>query len=299
MDKKKVLDIENKNQEFESLDRKLSLLNHRLLALAMDYKHYIDSSIDENKIYKLRDNIQFRLFASKFHIQLLFNHITYVERIIEENTKFQTKESNPGFINTTPFAQQVTSLFDSFIYHTVSVFDYLGTITNYISGVKKEKNLMWTQLAKSVRDKNNPFSKTEFSQIVDQIDREFLSKLYDYRAELIHRDSDFGGFTVVHSLGYYEKVTSTFFAGKKLIQNFKKLRELNRENDITIRYVAIWIINESIEKITDFLFAMKKELESKDTGKEPFMYRLHPETNEKLPVSSMYWNEHLYKKNKK
>lgn len=299
MDRKKILDIENVTQEFGIIQNDLSLLNDRFLALAMDYKHHIDSSFKENKIYQLRDNILYRLFSAKFHIELLFGHISNVEKQIEQGTKFQSSNSAPIILHTDLFRQQITSLFDSFIYHTVSIFDYLGTITNYISNDKKENTLMWTQLAKSVRDKANPLSNKRFSKTIDQIDREFVCKLYDYRAELIHRKADIGGYNVVHSFGNHEKVVSMFFAGKSLVQYFPSLKRLSRENDITVRYVAFWVLREAICKITDILFALKDEMEYKSSGKEPFMFYLHPETGEKLPVSISYWHENIYNKEEK
>lgn len=296
MDKKQILDIENVSQEFEIIKNDLSLLNDRFLALAMDYKHHIDRSFKEDKIYLLRDNILYRLFSARFHIELLLGHTANVEKQIEQGTKFQSSNSAPIILYNDIFRQQITSLFDSFIYHTVSVFDYLGTITNYISNNKKGNTLMWTQLAKSVRDKTNPLSGKRFSKSVDQINREFVCKLYDYRAELIHRKADIGGYKVVHSLGYHEKVISTFFAGKSLIQYFPSLKRLSGDNDMTVIYVAFWILREAICKITDILFALKDEMEYNSNGKEPIMFFLHPVTNEKLPVSINYWHENMYKK---
>ncbi len=298
MSKKKIIDIENYKEEFEVIRKELSLLSNRFMALAMDYKHHIDRNFKEQKIYTLRDNIQYRLFSANFHLELLFNHIHLVENQIHKGIKLENKNTIPIMSYFDLFRQQITSLFDSFIYHTVSVFDYLGTLTNYISSTKKEKTLMWTQLAKSVRDKNNSLSKAKYSELIDQIDRIFVCKLYDYRADLIHRKADFGGFNVIHKLGYTESVISTFYAGDKLIKSFSELKKHSIENDLTLRYVSIWILKETINNITDILFSLKEEIESKSLGLPPDMYYLHPKTNEKLPVSVNYWHEDLYKKQK-
>lgn len=298
MEKKSIIDIMDSKSEFAKIDSEFSLLNQRFMALAMDYKHFIDSNIRDNKIYTLRDNINYRLYSAKFHIELLFNHISNIEKNVENHTITSTLNQIPVISYIPIYTQQITSLFDSFIYHTVSVFDYISTLANYVSGKKKENTLMWTQLAKSVRDKKNIFSQTRFSTVVDKIDREFVGKLYDHRALLIHRKADIGGFNLTHSLGYQETVTTTFFAGKSVIKCFKQLTESATRGDITLRYVAVWILNEVIKNITDILFSMKEEIESKDIGKEPVMFYLHPETKEKLPISVNYWNEKLYKKNK-
>ena len=298
MSKKQILDIENYKEEFEAIRNELSLLSNRFMALAMDYKHHIDRSFKEKKIYELRDNIQYRLFSANFHLELLFNHIRIVEKQIHQGMILNDKNTIPILSYVDMFRQQITSLFDSFIYHTVSVFDYLGTLTNYISSNKKEQTLMWTQLAKSVRDNSTIFGKAKYSNLIDQIDRDFVCKLYDYRADLIHRKADFGGFNVTHKLGYTESVISTFYAGDKLVKSFSELKKLSIENDLTLRFASIWILKKTINNITDILFSFKEEIESKSLGLPPDMYYLHPKTNEKLPVSVNYWHEDLYKKQK-
>lgn len=296
VEKKDIVDITDVKSEFTKIDNEFSLLNNRFMALAMDYKYYIESKIDDNKIYTLRDDIIYRLYSAKFHIELLFNHIRSIEKNVENNTIMRTPNQGSiiGYIPI--YTQQITSLFDSFIYHIVSVFDYIGTLANYISGKKKEDTLMWTQLAKSVRDKNNIFNQTRFSNVICEIDREFVAKLYNYRSLLIHRKGDLGGFSVAHSFGYKETVTSTFFAGKSVIKSFNQLKEISNNGNVTLRFVAFWILNEVIKRLTDILFSMKEEIESKDIGIEPYMFYLHPETKVKLPISVIYWNEDLYKR---
>lgn len=296
VEKKNIIDIKDVKSEFTKIDSEFSLLNNRLMALAMDYKHYIDSSICDNKIYSLRDNINYRLYSAKFHVELLFNHIRNIEKNVENNTLIRTRSQVPIIAYIPIYTQQITSLFDSFIYHTVSVFDYIGTLANYISSKNKENTLMWTQLTKSIRDDKNILSQTKYSSVIDEIDREFVGKLYDHRALLIHRRADLGGFNHTHSFGYNETVTTTFFAGENVIKCFKQLKEISENGNITLKYVTVWILNEVIKKLTDILFSMKEELKSKDTGKEPVMFYLHPETKEKLPISVNYWNEKLYMK---
>ena len=184
MKEKEILDIENVNEEFKKLSSRLHLLYDRFLAIAMDYKYYIDSSFEEKKIYELRDNVQYRFFSAKFHVELLLNHQIAIIKQLEDVAKKDTSAlienfQNPSFDFT--LQRQISSLFDSFIYHMVSVFDYISTLINYICGDKKENTLMWTQLAKSVRDKNNSLGKKLFAEKIVQIDSDFVNKLYDHR----------------------------------------------------------------------------------------------------------------------
>jgi hypothetical protein len=126
--RKNIIDINDYNSEFTKIDREFSLLNHRFMALAMDYKHYIDNSIRDNKIYTLRDNINYRLYSAKFHLEILFNHIRNIEKNVENQTIIRNPNQVPIESFIPIYMQQITSLFDSFIYHTISVFDYISTL---------------------------------------------------------------------------------------------------------------------------------------------------------------------------
>jgi hypothetical protein len=54
--------------------------------------------------------------------------------------------------------------------------------------------------------------------------------------------------------------------------------------------VTFWIVNRTIEKITEILFALKTEMEKSPNRPEPFIFHLDPVTKIKSPVSKMYWN---------
>jgi hypothetical protein len=195
------------------------------------------------------------------------------------------------------YKSELTALFDSFIYHVISIFDYTSSLANFISGKKNNSNLMWTQLAKSVRDSKNILSKSIFAELVDKIDREFVGKMYDHRALLIHRTADFGGYTVSHSSAT-GAVDSSFYASKNLIKNFPFLKEKNRETKITIRYVSLWILKETIKHINDILFSLKEEIKNNAIRDVPHTVYIDPKTKEEFPVSVLHWHEEIYNKNK-
>lgn len=298
MEKKEILDIENFNEEFEKLTSRMRLLSDRFLAVAMDYKHYIDSSFSDSKIYELRDSVQFRLFSAKFHIELLLRHHLIIQDRLEDSLKNDPHKVTGSYFPVNPYfdiyQKEISSIFDSFIYHTVSVFDYISTLVNYVSGTNKENTLMWTQLAKSVRDKKNDFSTKSFSDTFDQIDREFVGKLYDHRAFVIHRKADLGNYNVTLYLGPQEKITARFLAGNNLIKSFSDLRQLKKDKNITVKFVAFWILNKTIDKVTDLLFSLKKEMELNSKNVVPFMFVLDPKTKRPMSPSIGFWHEDLY-----
>ncbi len=284
MSQKKILDISDTNQELKYIESEISIINHRFIGLSLDYRTYINQNVGESVIFKHRDNVSYRLRSSVFHLRMMFVHLHNSEKAIEQETL-----QNSGLAFAEIYKQQISSIFESFIYHTVSVFDYIGSLANFISGTKNGKPMKWTQIAKSVRDKNNKLSESKFAKEFDKIDREFVAKLYDYRSMLIHREIDFGGNTVTWNL-MQGKVNTVFYAGSGVTRGFKPLKQLCSEHDLTLKYVAMWLIKEAVNNINRILFALKDEIESNYSGEEFMMYYQHPITKEKMPASTPYWN---------
>lgn len=298
---KEVIDIKDWNDEFKKLNDRFFTLENRFLATSMDYKLYIDSSWNEKNIYQFRDDISYRLFSTKFHIELLLRH-----HINIENQLYERREKDPEYFRRTyvgenplyqDYSKELSSIFDSLIYHCVSAFDYVSILSNYICGSKNTDKLKWTQLARSVRDDKNSLSKTEIADAIIKIDRDFVGKLYDHRSDVIHKKSDLNKYSITMHFGQTEfKFIPHFFIGDNLIKKFSYFRKLSKTNRITINYAGFWIVNQTIDKITDILFSLKKQMEQNRKTTAMAMYILNEETNEKIPVSRNYWNEDAYLK---
>lgn len=297
--KAEIIDISDFKSEFEKLRQREALLSDRFIAIAMDYKHYIDASFKENKIYELRDNIQYRLFSARIHVEAILRQHVIIQKKLEKQFKENPQTVVGNFFPFNPYFliyhQEISSLFDSFIYHSVSVFDYLSTLTNYISGQKKDDTLMWTQLAKSVRADNH-FSKKSFAKVFDKIDRGFVFKLNEHRSFLIHKRSDLGGYNFTLHIGGNQNIQATFLSGKNFIRTFKELKEQCNGKHPTIKYSTFWILNKTFDKVTELLFALKNEMELNPKVRNPSMFTLDPDSGVKLPISKRYWHEELLKK---
>lgn len=282
------IDINNSEEEFKKIDARLSLLSSRFLAISMDYKHYIDHNLSEHKIYELRDGVLYRFFSSRTHLGLLLRQ----HDIIESRIKDDVKNGSPMFY-VENYHQEVSAIFDSIIYHTVSIFDYLSTLANYIS-LKSQDTLMWTQFLRSIRDPNNQLSSTKYAATVDLVAREFVDKLYDHRSLLIHKKGDLGNYNISYTLGGNDSVEIFFLAGSKLTKKFKELKEISVDNQITTRFVTFWILNKTIDKVTDILFSLKEEIKTNRKIETPMMFYLNPLTKEQQPISVNYWHEDEY-----
>jgi hypothetical protein len=286
--KKPIKDIDEISKELNQLNNQFSSIYKKMIALAMDYKTYVDTNVKDNDIYDLRDNMLYRLNAAKFHLEILtgFTSNTDLELTAYYRNSPDQLRLNMYFENR---VNQISYLSDSLIFHLVSGFDYMGNLVEYICGNSKKKKLMWTQLAKSVRDKNNRYHKLTIADAVDQLDREFVGKLYDHRSYIIHTTKDKNAATF--SIQVMEaKCETHIFSSQKFNNQFKELKSLSANFNLTIEYVLFWLINKSVHSFIEILFSLKNYMEINKKVKIPFMV-LHGPNNEILPISGPYWKE--------
>jgi len=274
------LEMKNVLKDFQAID-------NNMIAIGMDYKHYLDSSFNDKKIYEFRDNILYRLRATKLHINILVNLLNSLD---QELTNIYSNEN--GQISMQIYFENrktdISSLFDSVIFHIVSAFDYVSNLVGFLC-IKNQKKIKWTQFAKSVRDEKNELSQTNFSELIDNLDRTFIGRLYDHRSYLIHIGNDNGKSSLSIEL-MKGKVETKIIASSTFNKNFSELRELGKENDLSISFILFWLLNKTTESIIDIQFGLKEYMENNKKNDIPFMFMKGP-NNEVLPVSTNYWSE--------
>lgn len=273
------LEMKNVLKDFQSID-------NNMIAIGMDYKYYLDSCFNDKKIYEFRDNILYRLKATRLHINILVNLLNSLD---QELTDIYSKEN--GQISMQIYFENrksdISSLFDSVIFHIISAFDYVSNLVGFLC-IKNQKKIKWTQFAKSVRDQKNELSQTNFSELVDNLDRTFIGRLYDHRSYLIHIGNDNGKSSLSIEL-MKGKVETKIIASSTFNKNFSELRELGKDNDLSISYILFWLINKTTESIIDIQFGLKEYMEKNKKNEIPFMFMKGP-NNEVMPVSTNYWS---------
>jgi hypothetical protein len=286
-----IIDSGELKDEMQEFEKKFQSVYYNLIAVALDYKSYIDPKIKNSTIYSLRDNIIFRLNGGKYHFQLLMSIIGNLDR--EMTTAYGKHLSDHQIFDPagTIFDQrflQVSYLSDSIFFHLGSCFDYLSSLIEFIYNHNKDAQRKWMQIAKASRDTNNPFSKTTVAKIIDKLDRKFIGKLYDHRSYLIHTRAD-------KKKGSYNlNVTQAQFKTKilssdKFNGNFMHLNNLAKEYDITLKFAMLWVLKESLSSINSVLFALKDYLENnKKIDILPLFFE--GPNKEMLPLSINYWN---------
>jgi hypothetical protein len=292
MDKTKPLrDIQDLNSEMTFVSKQFQSFDNKMLAVAMDYKFYIDPRIDDNTIYRIRDNIIYRLNSVKFHFEILLNIITHLDIELTNFYRQQGKKNNPiglGF-NFDQRALQINFLSDSIFFHLGSGFDYISNLVEYICSKNKNTDFKWGQLAKSARDEKNSLSQNKIAKTIDLIDREFVSKLYDHRSYIIHTNVDKGpnsfSINVMKS-----KCETHIFSSDSFNKRFKELKTESKNYKLTIQYSLLWIIKKSIASLIEVLLGLKNYMETNKKVTIPFMFLKGPD-GEMLPPSLGYWGD--------
>lgn len=261
-------------------------IDNNMIAIGMDYKHFIDSSITDNKIYEFRDNILYRLRATRLHINIVVNLLSSVDGELSEIFKKENGQlsMHMHFENR---KSDISALFDSIIFHTISAFDYVSNLVAFLN-LKNHKKLKWNELAQSVRDPKNELYKSSFRELIDQLDREFVGRLYKHRSDLIHsgKDGEKSSLSIKLMSG---KVETIILASSKFNKNFSELRKLNKEYDLSISYILFWLLEKTIESIIDIQFGLKEFMEKNKKIDQPFMF-IKGSNNEMLSVSTNYWS---------
>ncbi|WP_299051762.1 hypothetical protein [uncultured Polaribacter sp.] len=280
------LDVDVKEKMIE-INRNFQSIDNNMIAIGMDYKFYIDSNVKDVKIYKFRDHIQYRLRATILHIDILTNLLNSIDNELTSMYSLQ----NEGVSMHLHFERRksdISSIFDSVIFHIISAFDYVSNLVAFLS-IKGEHNYKWTKLARAVRDKNNYLSKLNFSETIDKLDREFVGQLYNHRSYLIHigNESRKSSLSIKLMEG---KVETKIFSSSTFNKNFYELRELGKVNDLSISYTLLWLLKKTTESIIEIQHKLKEYMEMNKRTDEPLFFNIG-KNNEMISPSINFWSK--------
>lgn len=306
----KYLDIIDREVDYKNTLSETYRTELGIRAIGIMYHDHSKDQKSYENVFRLKDNIEYRLFSATHQYLVFLRELGLAEKYLQE---LYTK--NPSFIipGTFPVGNpyfekvelELSSIFDSIIFHLSSVFDYLSHALCYIYFSNKENTLYWTKLAKKVRgDLKDKFL---FCARLDEIDRRFVGHLYDYRSRLLHNKRDHHKFVSsmkLHDLSFRLKIVCSNTAMKE----FALISNVNTGNlEVTLTFMASWLIKNSFTEIENILDSVKLDLENDShfytnltSNKKKHglnLAYLNPETNIAEPVSSVMWKK--YKDEKK
>ena len=297
---REILDIEDRNKTFQEISNGITALNKAFRALNADYSYHLESTFGkDHRILKMREDIDFRLFSSQFHLELLLRQHYFAEQRITEEYKKNPKKvlakvypSHPLFDHC---EKEVTAIFESIIFHLASVYDFVSTIVSFICDNKNESISKWSNLHTACRQKESFTSKNISKIIVDEHNK-FVNQLYKYRSGLIHDKTDLHPIELNLNLNS-GKADVKFFINSNLTKNFSELRKASKTKGITISYGSSWLIEKTIDSLIRILIGIRDDIEGGSKFRNHvadsdivIMYR-DPKTGIGEPVSKRMWRE--------
>lgn len=83
-------------------------------------------------------------------------------------------------------------IFDDFIFNLISLYDYYANLIAYFLIGENKKKIGWQSLAKAARDKKNRFSTLSVAGDIAAHENDWVRRIRDFRAELIHYNLSMG-----------------------------------------------------------------------------------------------------------
>ena len=303
-----ILTIDKPQEHFEEIEKLIEVVFNGFMALAMDYGYHINNvfgqpNAGKHTIYELRENIHYRLNSSKLHFYLMLRRKIDIEHKFSQMLKENPKVFDGFFMGNPHFefaADEIMSIYDSIIFHLSSAFDYLAMLLQFVFGKNPQSHLQWITLAKHCYSDNSEFVQRKFRENVKNVDRDFVSKFNDYRAELIHRKKSTSFANVSWKLLSGE-VNTKFKVSDKMKSAFKKIVDKDKEYCIT--FLTHILIKQTVLNIGNVIEGVKNEFAENYDPHSPVMNggfqigSFNPETKFIEPPSGMYWTKFMEYKN--
>lgn len=280
---KEYIDINHKI-EFPKLYEEINLFSNRLTAISIDYNNYFTKNFvtsENSKIFSdMCSNLSFRLNCSTFHLELLCREID----LVEQETKNINEKHFSYLANN---SQNFNYIFDSIIYHVTSLYDYIGSIINFIQE-KKQEFVKWNSIVQKHKNK-----KDQIYSLTYKFHREFVDNLFKIRSKLIHDKVILSG--TPYSQDYLN--VRHFFevpTHRTILKHFGELQNLSNNSDISLKYTSFYLIRQTIEYLTEILFELKKYMEANIQTNKLAITVI--EDGIHVSGSKIHWFEHLREK---
>lgn len=308
------IDIEDRRKDYDFIQSQTFRAELGIRAIGFMYHDHSDDIKSYENVLRLKDNIEYRLFAASHQYSVFLRELTAAEEYLQI---LYTKNPHYAVPGTFPFKNpfldkietELSSIFDSIIFHLSSVFDYLSHAICYMYFTQKQNTLYWTKLSKKVRgDFKDKFF---FCDVLDKIDRRFVGHLYDYRSRLLHNKRDqhkMAGVTNFSNSGI--EVNVQILCSEASLKHFSLVTQNAEENKkITLAYLSSWLIRQTFIEIENLLDAIREDLKNNSSFHKNF-YRAKPHGDKPgfvvalsepgsmfaKPVSDGLWNQ--YKREK-
>ena len=184
------LDIKDLDVCLKSIKSQIFSINQRMIGLGLEFVNKMYTNIvsgNNNRFLKIRNSIQYRLNSVLFHFTQLLNIQTFYQKKLDNNP---SPEKYVAYLNQG--SDQQYALFDSIVFHIVSLFDYLACLIHYSCSGKFEPKMKWNNIINISRAAKSYLSDSDLKLILQKWNNEFINTLYGHRSDVIHYGGDFG-----------------------------------------------------------------------------------------------------------
>ncbi len=268
------LDLESIDQSFKKISKDFQFFNQRMIGIGIEFTNKMAGDLfsDKNKRFLyIRNSIQYRLNAIYFHFTLLLD--IQKDYHIEINKPPFDKDKSIDYL--IKGGNQQYAVFDSIVFHIVSLFDYIACLINYSCSGKYESRIMWNGIVKTSFDSQNYLSNSKLKEIVQKWNNDFIDVLINHRSDIIHYSMDSGNTSYVFDIDKGKRFLY-FEAPYKFVRNFRELKKLSKENNIMINYAVDWLIGKTIQAVNDIVNGVSLFIEANrkvPEEKEIFRFR--------------------------
>lgn len=305
---KKILNIEDRQADYNEISKQGWRAEHGIRSICVMYDDHSSDKNSKENIFLMKDNVHYRLFSLVHQYLIFLRELGFSETYLQQ---LHTKD--PKLFNAFPLGNphfdkvelELSSVFDSIVFQLSSVFDYLSHMICYICKTDKSKTLYWTKLASSVHGQNNEFSGLAIKDVIAELDKSFVGRLYDYRSRLLHNKRDKHEFTTTVKLKDFD-FNIQVLASDVALKHFKLIRLAHPDEDITLTFLSSWLIKQSFIDIEKILDALREEILKKSSFhlnvRKPkaanglMVISVNPKTNFAEPASEGLWKQYKQKK---
>lgn len=156
-----------------------NMLIKMVINVVLDKTGHLNSSHFSKEIFRLRDNVIYRLSSLTWHVHKLLSNHAYYESQYQE----KPKEFSVDYAKHSTFF-----VFDDLIFNLISLYDYYANLIAYFLIGQGKQTIGWNSLAKSANGKDNKFSSLPIAKEVWKHDHEWVNSIQDFRSKLIHRN---------------------------------------------------------------------------------------------------------------
>jgi hypothetical protein len=233
---------------FEKIKVESHKVKDQLTFIRFDYSNKISGKLDNKNLNGLLNSISFRLSSVLYHYQLLSS--------INIHGKPRKNDETRHPIPSQLIANKQDFIFDSIIFNTVSLFDYVAKLISFLA-FKKNQN-QFKAITGSARN-HEIFKNYELAKIIVRTFESLFNKLNQYRGTLIHDSDDFTNFD--EEISYFNNtIVFKIYAPTDFRKYFKKELQIESSKP-DINSVSLWLILYSIMEIQKIFIEIRNYIE--------------------------------------